>query len=80
METELLVEIKKEQVYVVLTQANIEARLQSSISGGLSDGRWHTLTLSIEDGKRFLVYHIIFSKNTFEKFDLWGFVLVITCF
>ena len=52
METELLIEIKKEQVYVVLTQANIEARLQSSISGGLSDGKWHTLTLSIEDGKR----------------------------
>ena len=44
METELLVEIKKEQVYVVLTQANIEARLQSSIAGGLSDGKWHTLT------------------------------------
>ena len=55
METELLVEIKKEQVYVVLTQANIEARLQSSIAGGLSDGKWHTLTLSIEDGKRFVI-------------------------
>ena len=56
METELLVEIKKEQVYVVLTQANIEARLQSSIAGGLSDGKWHTLTLSIEDGKRFVIF------------------------
>ena len=52
METELLIEMVEEQVSVVLTQANIETKLKSSITGGLSDGTWHTLTLSIEDGNR----------------------------
>jgi len=47
--------MKNEQVNVVLTQANIETNLQNSLTGGLSDGSWHTLTLTIEDGKRLVV-------------------------
>ena len=54
METDLLIEIKNEQVNVVLTQANIETRLLSDVANGFSDGQWHTLTLSIEDGERFV--------------------------
>jgi len=52
METELLVELIEEQVSVVLTQSNIQTKLKSSITGGLSDGTWHTLTLSIDNGDR----------------------------
>ena len=52
METDFLIEIQNEQVNVELQQANIRTELQSSISGGLSDGKWHTLTLSIEDGDK----------------------------
>ena len=52
METELLVEIKNEQVNVVLTQANIETKLVSDVASGFSDGKWHTLTLSIDENER----------------------------
>ena len=51
-----MIEIKNKQVYVELQQANIRAELQSKISGGLSDGKWHTLTLVIEDGKRLVLW------------------------
>ncbi|XP_066932932.1 laminin subunit alpha-4-like [Clytia hemisphaerica] len=55
-ETELVIEIRNKQVNVELQQANIRAELQSQISGGLSDGEWHSLTLVIEDGKRISLY------------------------
>ena len=57
MDTDLLIEIKDEQVNVVLTQANIETKLLSDLAGGFADGKWHTLTLSIEDGERLVTYY-----------------------